>query len=518
MLNAKNIEILRKIIYAVETGGQVYGGADYTSLIEANTNTSNEVAITIGAGQWYADEARTLLKKILAEAPDTFRKLDTAGIEGDLSKSWSKYQIKKTSAKAKAIKAIISSEPGKAAQDALIDAQMKEYVAEAEKLGVTSQAACMMCANFRHQGGYSAMKRVLGKTAKPYTLDNLYAACSTDTGNQVGAYKSRQKFVYNTLKSKVSEESPKEEKKEVSKVGVTAKQIISTMAGWVGLKRSDRSHKVIIDAYNAYIKAHPGAGRNYQVTYTDAYCDTTTSTAFIVNNAVDLIGGVECGCEEHIKIFKAKGIWKEDGTLTPAPGWIVLYNWDDSTQPNDGYADHIGIVESVNLSKKTFVVIEGNTNGGKVDRRTVPFGWGYIRGFAVPNYAQEEKTEDKPKEEDKLKEEAKETADKTYTVKKGDTLWAISQKYKTTVQALVDYNGIKNPDVINVGQKIKIPGAKFFVGCRVRVKKTATKYATGQKIASFVKGSAYKVIQVKSDRVLLDNIISWVKIEDVTLL
>jgi GH25 family lysozyme M1 (1,4-beta-N-acetylmuramidase) len=44
-----------------------------------------------------------------------------------------------------------------------------------------------------------------------------------------------------------------------------------------------------------------------------------------------------------------------------------------------------------------------------------------------------------------------------YVVKKGDTLWAIAQKYKTTVDALVKANNIKNPDLIFGGQKIKIP-------------------------------------------------------------
>lgn len=45
----------------------------------------------------------------------------------------------------------------------------------------------------------------------------------------------------------------------------------------------------------------------------------------------------------------------------------------------------------------------------------------------------------------------------TYTVKERDTLSAIAVKYGTTVKTLASINGIKNPDVIYVGQKIKIP-------------------------------------------------------------
>ena len=44
----------------------------------------------------------------------------------------------------------------------------------------------------------------------------------------------------------------------------------------------------------------------------------------------------------------------------------------------------------------------------------------------------------------------------TYTVKRGDTLSGIARCYKTTVAKLVKNNGIKNANLIYVGQKIKI--------------------------------------------------------------
>lgn len=44
-----------------------------------------------------------------------------------------------------------------------------------------------------------------------------------------------------------------------------------------------------------------------------------------------------------------------------------------------------------------------------------------------------------------------------YTVKAGDTLSGIAAKYRTTYQKLASYNGIANPNLIHVGQKIKIP-------------------------------------------------------------
>ncbi|MBC8535265.1 GH25 family lysozyme [Feifania hominis] len=44
----------------------------------------------------------------------------------------------------------------------------------------------------------------------------------------------------------------------------------------------------------------------------------------------------------------------------------------------------------------------------------------------------------------------------TYTVKRGDTLWGIARRYHTTVSQLAGINHIKNPNLIYVGQTIKI--------------------------------------------------------------
>ena len=87
---------------------------------------------------------------------------------------------------------------------------------------------------------------------------------------------------------------------------------------------------------------------------------------------VDLIG-TECGVERHVQIFKEKGIWIEDGTITPEPGYIIVFNWGKDSQPNDGFSDHIGVVDSV--KNGTITCIEGNRNDA-VSYRSIPVGWG----------------------------------------------------------------------------------------------------------------------------------------------
>ena len=165
-------------------------------------------------------------------------------------------------------------------------------------------------------------------------------------------------------------------------MGVTAQDVLNVMRSWIGYSEANGKFKQIIDLYNS----HKPLARGYAVKYTDEWCDTTVSAAAIKAGAVNLIG-TECGVEKHVDIFKQKGIWIEDGNITPRPGDIIVYNWDDNTQPNNGYSVHIGYVESI--SDKNVTAIEGNKNGS-VARRTIKVGNGNIRGYARPKYSPED--------------------------------------------------------------------------------------------------------------------------------
>ena len=266
-------------------------------------------------------------------------------------------------------------------------------------------------------------------------------------------------------------------------MGRTATDLINVMRSWIGFSESNGKYKQIIELYNS----HKPLARGYAVKYSDSWCDVTVSAAAIKAGMTDLIG-TECGCEEHVKIFKAKGIWIEDGKVTPKPGYIILYNWNDATQPNDGYSDHIGVVESVSGNQIT--VIEGNKNNA-VGRRTIPVGWGYIRGYAAPKYDAESKIVQKLTVEaaarkviagefgngDQRKKAIKalgldyQTVQKRvneilsssapakvyYTVVSGDTMTGIAKKHSLTLAALLQLNPtIKNPNLIHPGQKIRV--------------------------------------------------------------
>lgn len=247
-----NIAVLRKILYAVESGGQVYGCQNYAAFVGAGANCSNEKAITIGAGQWYAGEAKRLLQKIQRANPAQFKKLDTQGIETDLlKKDWATYAISTTSAKAKCIVTIINSTLGRKCQDELMDEQITEYAASiAKTYGSMPDTAMMECINIIHQGGSSALKRILAKTAKPYTAKSIYAALNTDPAdprtNQVGDYVTRQKKVYEYITKYVSDAESKETtttetKKEEGTVSVV-QEIINKAINWMEETAKDDRH------------------------------------------------------------------------------------------------------------------------------------------------------------------------------------------------------------------------------------------------------------------------------------
>ena len=391
-------QVLVNVIGAVETGDNVYGQRDYACYVNAYTNSTIETSITIGAFQEYNASAKSLLTEIKNTHPAIFARYDDAGILGDLGLStWTGYNPAKGSAKAKAIVNIINTPEGREIQDIRLIRQMKTYISYTESKGVTEIPALFECCNIVHQGGYAALDRVLAKTAKPYTLDNIYAAlCTDNVPNQVGMYKNRQKLVYQSLKQYI----PQNSGTIVFDPGISPEQIINIMRGWLGLSRANGTHKPIVDLYNSYLP-HP---RSYVASYTDDFCAITVSAAFIKASAVDIIGGIECSVERMIEdCFKPKGIWLEDEKITPNPGDIICYNWQGGN-PNTGWADHVGIVEYVDNGM--IHTIEGNTSGGVVARKEYPVGSSVIRGFARPLYNQvktyTEQSVNAPQEEEPL--------------------------------------------------------------------------------------------------------------------
>lgn len=156
-------------------------------------------------------------------------------------------------------------------------------------------------------------------------------------------------------------------------------RVLDIARKYMGVETGTREHKKIVDAYNSVDPKPVG----YTATYDDDWCDVFVTTVFQQAGLSDLIGR-ECGVQRHIGIMEKKGIWK--GRTQPKVGDIVTFDWDGG-----GWADHIGIVESVNNGVIT--TIEGNSiayagsgENPSVKRKTYNWNSSYIKGYARPAY------------------------------------------------------------------------------------------------------------------------------------
>ena len=154
--------------------------------------------------------------------------------------------------------------------------------------------------------------------------------------------------------------------------------VLSIAQSYLGVEMGSAEHKKIVDAYNSVNPKPVG----YTVKYSDDWCDVFVTTVFQQAGLSSLIGR-ECGVQRHIGIMQQKGIWQ--GKVLPKAGDVITFDWDGG-----GFADHIGIVESVKDGIVT--TIEGNsspyTSSGntKVNRKTYNWNASYIKGYARPNY------------------------------------------------------------------------------------------------------------------------------------
>ena len=101
--------------------------------------------------------------------------------------------------------------------------------------------------------------------------------------------------------------------------------LVKKMQDWIGATQGDALHKKIIDTYN---NKKPLA-RGYKVSYTDAWCATTVSAAFIACGYTAIFP-TECGCEAMINLCKTMGIWVENDAHVPMYGDVIFYDWDDT--------------------------------------------------------------------------------------------------------------------------------------------------------------------------------------------
>lgn len=90
------------------------------------------------------------------------------------------------------------------------------------------------------------------------------------------------------------------------------------------------------------------------------------------------------GCISGSNWFKDRGLW-QDNSYEPRPGDIIYFDWDNkgSSGPQDGLADHVGIVEKV--ENGLVYTVEGNS-GDSCRENRYAIGHYAIYGYGTPAY------------------------------------------------------------------------------------------------------------------------------------
>lgn len=426
----------------------------------ASVNADDNGAVSVGKVQWHGNRALSLLKKIAQGAGAEATLGKALYNEIMTAKNWETRTV--TAIEKVKLSKILGTPGGKAVQDRQAEEDILSYVTHGVKMGIEDPQSLVYFADLENQGGAGASKRVgnaaAGRAggAGKVKLDHIHGAALAD--RVMGKYSSRRNLVYKKAKelfkgaSGAANNNQTGGKKTMTEQELRNK-VVQTARSYLGSKEADGSHRKIIDGYNA----HKPLARGYLVKYTDAWCATFVSFVGIVCGLTDIMP-TECGCGAMIDLYKKKGRWQENDAYRPQPADVIMYDWDDNGVGDcTGYPEHVGIVEAVDGN--TITVIEGNMSD-KVGERKLKVNGRYIRGYCLPDYAG--KAGSVPSASvpsGNPSSGSASSAEQVYTVKAGDTLSKIAAKYGTTYQKLASYNGIANPNKINVGQKIRIPGS-----------------------------------------------------------
>lgn len=194
---------------------------------------------------------------------------------------------------------------------------------------------------------------------------------------------------------------------------------------------------------------------------TDSQCNVLANcVGYACGRFNEIIGSMKypslnCNAENFIE--RAKNTYGLEISPIPTLGGIMVWQKGSTLSGNDG-AGHVAVVEKI-IDSNTIYTSESGYGGSAFwnsTRKNTNGRWGLGSGYTfrgcIVNPAIGKITA--PTETN-----TSNSNDIVYTVVKGDTLSGIANKYGTTYQKLAEYNGISNPNLILVGQKIKIPNS-----------------------------------------------------------
>lgn len=199
--------------------------------------------------------------------------------------------------------------------------------------------------------------------------------------------------------------------------------------------------------------------------------------------------------EQFIEQAKKLGL---KTSTKPTLGGIMVWQKGKTLKGSDG-AGHVAIVERIDSDNQVYTSESAwngkafynstRKNDNKHWGQSTSAGYKYLGCIINPS----------------VKEEPKPEKEIIHTVVRGETLTSIAKKYGVTVSELVKLNNIKNPNLILVGQKLKI---------KVNDKPIVYDFKVGDKVIPIepknydgrslqVWDKTYHITEIRGDRVVL---------------
>lgn len=215
----------------------------------------------------------------------------------------------------------------------------------------------------------------------------------------------------------------------------------------------------------------PEAGNKYYITKSrggwsdaiqgsprDPYCDVLSNCVGYAYGRFNEIGGY--GYCKYLRPVNAENFMQYKGSLevgqTPRVGACIVWQKGNTLANSDG-AGHVAIVEKV--VSDTQIITSESAYGGKAfytsTRNKGDGNWGMNSAYKFLGFIYNPAVGGATVSNNVT---TNSSGEQVYTVKRGDTLSAIASKFGTTYQELAKHNNISNPNIIGIGQKIRIPG------------------------------------------------------------
>ena len=237
-----------------------------------------------------------------------------------------------------------------------------------------------------------------------------------------------------------------------------AKQEAEVFLGWI--KGKNLTYPVAFDIED---KKQANLGVSVISDIIRAFCETVEAAGYYVvvyANKDWLTNRIDADCKSRYDIWLAQ--WTSKPTYTGSYGM-----WQYTS---DGAVDGIAGGVDMNIAYKDYPSVIAGMDGSSDTTTSTPTDTAKKTNAELANEVIAGKRGNGEERKQRLTaagydndavqaivNKLVQPQETVYTVKKGDTLSGIAAKYGTTYQKLAKYNGIQNPNLIHVGQKIKIP-------------------------------------------------------------